>query len=257
MIRPRVIPTLLIRNKGLVKTRQFKDFKYVGDPLNAVRIFNEKLVDEIIIIDIDASSKNQKLDFHLIERIASECRMPMCYGGGIKSYDDARKIISLGVEKVALSSSIIKNPSLIREISDSLGSQSVVGVIDIKSNFLKNYHVYIHNGKIKCSERLEEILNSFIRNGVGEIVINCIDRDGMLNGYDQVIIEKLKKFITVPLTIIGGANSIEDMRVVWENHGLVGCAAGSLFVFKGKYSAILINYPSLEDKINMIKNLKF
>tara|TARA_A100001388_G_C28766260_1_gene500877 strand:- start:1002 stop:1775 length:774 start_codon:yes stop_codon:yes gene_type:complete len=257
VLRPRIIPVLLVRDNGLVKTKQFRDFKYVGDPLNAVRIFNEKLVDEIIVLDIDASANGKTPNFELIKKIASECRMPLCYGGGIKNLEDAKKIISLGVEKIAMSSSIIRDYKLINYLSDALGSQSIVGVLDVKRNIFGKYNAYISNGKEKIKNKLDDVVIEFIKNGIGEIVVNNIDNDGMLCGYDIQLIKKIKKFCNVPMTIIGGAGSLQDMRQVWNLCGLMGCGAGSLFVFKGKYSAILINYPNLDDKLQLLNGIKF
>lgn len=254
MLRPRIIPCLLIQNKGLVKTVKFKDPKYVGDPLNAVKIFNEKEVDELIVLDIDASVEGREPDYALIQKMAMECRMPFCYGGGISNADQAKKIIGLGVEKIALSSAAVLNPSLVKQIADEIGSQSVVVVLDVKKKLLGGrYEVWINNGRKntgKCPIELSKVLQDL---GVGEIVVNSIDADGAMKGYNLDIAEKIHKNIHVPLTILGGAGSLNDIGALINKFGIVGAAVGSLFVFKGVYKAVLINYPSPTEKDNLLK----
>ena len=248
MLRSRIIPVLLVRDKGLVKTTKFSDEKYVGDPLNAVRIFNEKESDELMIVDIDATVKGKEPDYKSIENWASECRMPLCYGGGIRTAEQALKILSLGVEKVALSSSAIANPKLIREISTQVGNQSVVVVIDVKKKLLGGYKVFTHNGKKSVSIELFSLIHELEQQGVGEIIVNNIDLDGTMKGYDMNLLAKLRDKVNVPLTYLGGAGSHLDLKKVVEGYSPIGVAAGSLFVFKGKYRAVLINYPNSEEK---------
>ena len=250
MLQPRIIPCLLIHNKGLVKTYKFKESKYVGDPINAVKIFNEKEVDELIILDIDATVHSREPDYEMIENFANECRMPLCYGGGIKTSFQAKKILSLGVEKIAISSLVFKNPEVVREISKEVGSQSVVIVFDVKKNFFGNYDVFSHNAKNKIKHNLLDLVDNVQSLGAGEIVINSIDNDGRMKGYDLNLIKKVKDKLNIPMTALGGAGEIEDIRKAIKNFGIIGCAAGSLFVFKGKYKAVLINYPNKEKKIN-------
>ena len=256
MLRPRIIPSLLLHNKGLVKTINFKSPKYVGDPINAVRIFNEKEVDELAFFDIDASVLNREPDYNLIEKLANQSRMPLCYGGGVKSVEQAQKIFALGIEKIALSSAIVQNPGLVTKISERVGSQSVIVVLDIKKKLLGGYEVYTHNGKqptginpIKFAKELEQL-------GAGEIIINSIDQDGLMKGYDLNLIDKIAEVISIPLTVLGGAGTIFDIQNVVDRHGVIGVAAGSLFVFKGPYKAVLINYPTQveKNKIFKIKN---
>jgi len=245
MLRARIIPCLLIRNNGLVKTFKFSDDKYVGDPINAVRIFNEKEVDELIVVDIDASVQNREPDFRMIADLAAECRMPLCYGGGIKSADQARRIMSLGVEKVALSSGIIERPELITEIAQEVGSQSVVAVLDVrKTGHGLDYNVWTHNGTKDTGRSPVELAKEFEALGVGEIVINSIDNDGVMKGYDLDLVHQIKREVHVPMTVLGGAGSLQDFGKVIEKYGPMGVSAGSLFVFKGIYRAVLINYPS-------------
>ena len=253
MLRPRIIPSLLLHDKGLVKTVNFKSPKYVGDPINAVRIFNEKEVDELAFFDIDATVLNKEPDYTLIEKLANQSRMPLCYGGGVKTIEQAQKIFSLGIEKIALSSAVVTNPQLVTHISERVGSQSVIVVLDIKKKLLGGYEIYTHNGKkstginpIKFAKELELL-------GAGEIIINSIDQDGLMKGYDLALIEKIAESISIPLTVLGGAGSLADIEKVIDRHGVIGVAAGSLFVFKGPYKAVLINYPSQIEKNKIFK----
>jgi len=248
MLRPRITPCLLIRDGGLVKTRQFSDDKYIGDPINAVKIFNEKAVDELIVIDIDATRLNREPDYTLIQRLADESRMPICYGGGIKHTGQAERIVQMGVEKVAISSEILSKPELIRDIGQAVGHQSVVGVLDVKKNFVRGYSVYTHNGVKRVGGSVIDWIKRLQNNGIGEILINSIDRDGMQNGYDLELVNKIKDQFTVPSTFLGGASSMEDIGKLITTRGIGGCAAGSLFVFKGALKAVLINYPSRAEK---------
>ena len=255
MLHPRIIPNLLIHNNGLVKTVNFKNPKYVGDPLNAVKIFNEKSVDELIITDIDASVKKLEPNYSLIEKLANESRMPLCYGGGINNINQAKKIFSLGVEKVAISSAAIENPAIISQLAESVGSQSVVVVLDVKKKFLSgNYDIYIHNGTKKTGLDPVKFVNKIKKMGVGEIVINSIDNDGTMKGYDFQIIDEVRKNITLPITAIGGAGSLNDIGELIKKYTIIGAGAGSIFVFKGKYRAVLINYPNDKEKMELIKN---
>ncbi|MBY0539810.1 MAG: AglZ/HisF2 family acetamidino modification protein [Campylobacterales bacterium] len=254
MLTPRIIPCLLVHNKGLVKTVKFKDSKYVGDPINAVKIFNEKESDELMVLDIDATVQNREPDYKMIENLATECRMPLCYGGGIKTVYQATRIFNLGVEKIALSSAAIENPQLVANIAKEVGNQSVVVVIDVKKKIFGGYDIYTHNGTKKTKLDLENFINELQSLGVGEIVINSIDNDGVMNGYDLSLIEKIKPLINVPMTVLGGAGSLEDIKTLINKFGIIGCSAGSLFVFKGKYRAVLINYPKNLGKQQLIKN---
>ena len=253
MLRSRVIPVLLVRDKGLVKTTKFADDKYVGDPLNAVRIFNEKEADELTILDLDATVNGNEPDYDVIQSWAAECRMPLCYGGGIKSLDQALKILSLGVEKVALSSAIIERPKLITEIAEQVGSQSVVAVLDIKKKLLGGYKIYTHNGTKLHKLDLFEFINTIESLGIGEIIINNIDDDGTMSGYNTDLISKFKSAVSVPLTYIGGCSSHNDLKKTIADFSPIGVAAGSLFVFKGKYRAVLINYPNQSEKNSLFE----
>ena len=251
MLRSRVIPCLLLQNKGLVKTVKFKEPKYVGDPINAVKISNEKEVDELMFLDIDASSSETEPDYALIEKIANECRMPLCYGGGVKSVEQAQKIIKLGAEKVAISSIVFDRSEIIDEMAAVIGRQSVVVVIDIKKNLFGKYEIYTHNGKKKIKQRLEKTLSILEEIGIGELVINSIDCDGEMKGYDTKLADHVRDLVSCPLTILGGASSQENILNLIERYKVIGAAVGSLFVFKGIYRAVLINYldNNYRDKI--------
>jgi cyclase len=251
MLRPRVIPCLLMYDNALVKTVGFKDPKYVGDPINAIKIFNEKEADELIVLDIGATSKSTKPNFNLIKKLAAECRMPLCYGGGITSSNQAIQLVDMGVEKVAISSAAISKPSMVKEFVSAVGSQSIVVIIDVFKNkkiFSTNYEVRTHNGNNLCKDNIFSLIKIFQDLGVGEIVINSIDRDGLMQGYDLELVSKIKPISTIPFTFLGGAGSLEHIKELFDNFGIVGASAGSLFVFKGKYRAVLINYPSKEIK---------
>ena len=253
MLRPRIIPCLLVHNKGLVKTQKYKDPKYVGDPLNAVSIFNEKEVDELMVLDIDATVENREPNFTLIKNLASECRMPLCYGGGVKTVEHAKKIINLGAEKVAVSSAVLQYPTLITEMARAVGGQSVVVVLDVKKKkFFGGYELYLNNGKKSVSINPVEFAKKAEALGAGEIVVNSIDNDGMMTGYDQKIIDNIRDAINLPMTVLGGAGTQADLQDIINRYGVIGVAAGSMFVFKGKYRAVLINYPTAEEKEKLI-----
>lgn len=256
MLSPRIIPVLLIHNKGLVKTVKFKDSKYVGDPLNAVKIFNEKEADELTVIDIDASIEGREPDYKLIENLATECRMPLCYGGGIKTVEQAQRILALGVEKVALSSVVFENPNLITELAERVGRQSVVVVLDVKKRLFGNkYDCYTLNGRVNHKICVFDFALKVQQLGAGEIVINSIDNDGVMKGYDLELITKIKSLVTVPVTAIGGAGSYDDIKKLVCLHPIIGAGAGSAFVFKGKYKAVLINYPTPAEKSNILSGI--
>lgn len=251
MLRPRIVPCLLIHKGGLVKTQNFQNPKYVGDPINAVRIFNEKEADELMVLDIDATVNGVGPNFGLIEKLAAECRMPLCYGGGVSTPSQAVELIDLGVEKIAVSAAVIARPSLVSEMASAVGSQSVVGVLDVRKRkglFSNGYEVCTHNGKRSHKLDIFELVNNLQMAGAGEIVINSIDRDGAMAGYDLDFALGIKALLKVPVTFLGGAGCLDDIGELVRQLGVVGAAAGSLFVFKGKYRAVLINYPNPDQK---------
>jgi len=249
MLRSRIIPCLLIKNKRLVKTIKFSAPKYVGDPINAVKIFNEKEVDELIVLDIDASMHNNEPDYVMIKNLAAECRMPFCYGGGVKTVEQANRIISMGVEKVAISSAAIDDPELVARIAEVVGSQSVIVVMDVKKNLSNGkYEIWTHNGSKPTGKCPTEFARKLEGLGAGEVVINSIDNDGVMKGYDLALVRTIRESISLPITVLGGAGSLKDIGELISTFGIVGAAAGSLFVFKGIYRAVLINYPSRSEK---------
>jgi cyclase len=258
MLRPRIIPCLLIQKGGLVKTVQFGDPKYVGDPLNAVRIFNEKEVDELMVVDIDATREKRAPNEGLLARLAAECRMPLCYGGGVKTVEQIERLISLGIEKVALGSAAVDQPQLISRAAERVGSQSLVAVIDVKTlGFMRRKEVVVVNGTRRTGKEPAAFARELEAFGVGEIVLNSVDRDGKLNGFDLDLANSVRREVKVPLTILGGAGSMSDIHALVAQHPVIGAAAGSLFVFKGKYRAVLINYPSREERDALIKREPF
>ena len=258
MLRPRIIPCLLIKNSGLVKTVRFGQGKYVGDPLNAVRIFNEKEVDELIVVDIDATAENREPNLQLIGHLANECRMPLCYGGGVRSVEMLERIIQLGVEKVALSAAAVQDPGLIGAAAERVGGQSVVVVMDVKkTGMLRRWEVFTHNGTRKAGLDPVAFARQAEDRGAGEIVLNNIDRDGEMKGYDLDLIRVVRDAVHLPLTVLGGAGSLADIEALIREFGLIGAAAGSLFVFKGVYRAVLINYPTRQEKDALLARAGF
>lgn len=256
MLRPRIIPCLLVHEDGLVKTVKFKDPKYVGDPINAVKIFNEKEADELIVLDIDATVNGREPNFRMIAQLAAECRMPLCYGGGVRTVEHAKRIISLGVEKVAISAAATENPTLISNIASEIGRQSVVVVLDFKSNFFGKQEVWTHNGRRNTGKSPLALALQAESLGAGEIVVNSIERDGQMKGYDIKLAKQLRETVRLPISVLGGAGSLNDISELFEACGVVGAAAGSFFVFKGAFRAVLISYPSPEEKDKLLQKIR-
>jgi len=249
MLRPRIIPSLLIHRGGLVKTTNFRNPKYVGDPINAVRIFNEKQVDELFVADIDLTRESKMPNYDVIADIASECRMPLCYAGGVTSCAQVEKIISLGVEKVGISSAAINRPQLISEAAKSVGSQSIVVIADVKkSSLLGGYEIFTHGGTLATGINPVDFVKIAQTMGAGEIIINDIDQDGLMQGYNLDLTDRVHEVVNCPLTVLGGAGNYSDFEMLFARYGLIGAAAGSLFVFKGKFRAVLLQYPTLMDR---------
>lgn len=244
-----------MRKGGLVKTVQFKDEKYVGDPINAVKIFNEKEADELILLDIDASAAGVEPNFKLIAQVAVECRMPLCYGGGIKTVDQASRIIGLGVEKIAISSAAVEHPDLIAAIAQAIGSQSVVVVFDVSRRSIgTDYEIKTYNARTQTGQLAADAIRRATSLGAGEIVVNSIDHDGTMKGYDLTLARSVRGATSLPMTVLGGAGSLDDIRTLISACGVMGAAAGSLFVFKGVYRAVLINYPDPKQKDDLIRS---
>jgi cyclase len=243
MLKIRVIPTLLLKNNGLVKTIRFKNPKYVGDPINAVKIFNDKEVDELALIDIEATKLNKKPNFDLLSKICREAFMPLSYGGGIKTIEDAKKLLSLGFEKIIINTALLKDNNFIIKIADICGSQSIVASIDVKKNMFGRNFVYMHSKRknlkwdpIDLAKKAEEL-------GAGEILINSVDREGTMAGYDLKLISRISKAVSIPTIAVGGAGNLMDFVKAVEIGGASAVSAGSLFVFHGPHRAVLITYP--------------
>jgi len=247
MKRIRVIPVLLLQNGGLVKTIKFKNPNYIGDPINAVKIFNEKEVDELVFLDIEATKLGKEPDYNKIEEIASECFMPLGYGGGIKNIEQVKKIISIGVEKVVINTSANTNQKLIGETAKIYGSQCAVVSIDVRKNMFGKYVCYINSGKNKVRQKLIDFVKAIENEGAGEIILTSIDKEGTFSGYDIDLIKKVSEVVNIPVVANGGASTIEDFTNAIKHGGASAVSAGSLFVYKSKNRGVLINYPSQKD----------
>jgi imidazole glycerol-phosphate synthase subunit HisF len=242
MLQTRVIPCLLLRNTGLYKTVGFKDPKYVGDPINAVRIFNEKEVDELVVLDIDATRLNTSPNFSLLADIASEAFMPFAYGGGISSIEHIRTLYALGVEKVIINTAAACNPKFLSEASALAGSSGVVAGMDVKRNWLGKYSVYVRAGQDDIKVDPVTYAKTLERLGAGEILLSAIDKDGRMDGYDLELLRKVSSAVSVPVVAVGGAGKLEHFREA-QLAGASAVSAGSMFVFHGKHKAVLITYP--------------
>lgn len=243
MLQARVIPVLLLKGKGLVKTVKFDKPKYIGDPINAVRLFNDKETDELVFLDIDASKQGRRPDFELIKNIATECFMPLGYGGGIQDVTDIEKLFSIGIEKVIINSSALKSLDLISQAAEIYGSQSIVLSVDVQKNIWGKYQIISHSKTKHTHVDVLQYIKDAERSGAGEIILNAADRDGMMKGYDLSLLSKVVDTTKVPVVICGGAGSLEDFKKAVDA-GASGVAAGSLFVFHGPHKAVLINYPT-------------
>lgn len=246
MLRPRVIPVLLVQNKGLVKTCKFSNPVYLGDPINAIKIYNEKEVDELVILDIEASREVTGIDWKLLNRFNREAFMPMGYGGGIKNIQDIKRIINLGYEKVILNSIVLEKPSLISEASRVIGSQSLVVCVDILRAKDGSFHVYDHvSGKI-TEHNPYDYIKFLEMSGAGEVIIQSVDRDGTYQGYEMGFLQEVSAITKIPVIALGGASSLNDIKTVLKTD-VSAAAAGSIFVFYGRLKAVLINYPSQKE----------
>lgn len=247
MLQTRVIPCLLVQNERLVKTVRFKNPSYVGDPVNAIKIYNEKEVDELILVDISATVEQRPPSFKLIEQVTSECFMPLCYGGGIRSLEEIQRILTLGVEKVAINSYAMENPSFIKEASDRFGSQSIVLSMDVKKTLWGKYLVHTHGGRKTTKLEPVEFAQEMEAMGAGEILLNSIDRDGTWEGYDLGLIKAVADAVGIPVIACGGAGRIDDFSEAVKKGGASAVAAGSMVVYQGKDLGVLINFPTQEE----------
>lgn len=246
MLKHRVIPCLLIKNNGLVKTVKFDKPKYVGDPINAIKIFNDKEVDELMVLDITASKEHREPNFELIEQFASECFMPLCYGGGVTTIEQAQRLFAIGVEKISIQTAAFKDLNFITQLANKFGSQSIVISLDIKKNWRGNKK--LHVPELKSATKVDwcEFAKSAVNAGAGELLINSVDRDGMMEGMDLQVIEKVTKLVEVPVIAVGGIGGLQDIKQAVDA-GASAVAAGSFFVFHGMHRAVLITYPEYQE----------
>jgi len=251
-LRVRVMPSLLLRGSGFVKTVKFKNSTYLGDPINIVRIFNEKEVDELVVLDIEATSKGALINYEILESIASEAFMPMCYGGGVRSLEEIQRILNLGYEKVILSSAALENPELVGQAARHFGSQSIVVCIDFKKKIIGGYSVYTHNGKRNAKTSPVSLAREMQAQGAGELLMHSIDREGTMSGYDTKLLRMVSDEVTVPVVALGGASSVDDFEAALDEGRATAVSAGSMFVFHGPHRAVLINLPE-RDRLDALR----
>lgn len=247
MKRARVIPVLLLKNRGLYKTVRFKNEVYVGDPMNAVKIFNDKLCDELIFLDISASKQRKQIDYKFIEEIASECFMPFSYGGGINDLRQVETLLKLGIEKVVINSAIFDKPAFVSEAAKKFGSSTIVASVDVKKDLFNQYQVYSHSGRNIKGLQFISFLKHIEELGLGEVMVNSVDNDGLMTGYDQRLAGIASDQLSIPVAFCGGARDINDIKTLLRTTTISAAAVGSLFVFHGPHKAVLISYPSPEE----------
>lgn len=251
MFRPRIIPVLLLKNQGLVKSIGFKKEKYIGDPLNAVRLFNDLIVDELCFLDINASVKGYRISTELVKAIGEEANMPFAVGGGIKTVNDIQALISAGAEKVIINTAAYKQPDFIRQASETFGSSTIVVCMDVKrTGLLKKQKVFINRGKKNTGIDPLNYAKTIADQGAGEIIVQSVDEDGKMTGYDLNLIRSISEAVKIPIVALGGAGTYADLEAVYRDAYANGLAAGSLFVYLNKNRGVLINYPDS-------KSLKF
>jgi cyclase len=254
MLRPRVIPALLLHNGGLVKTTRFKAPNYIGDPINTIRIFNEKEVDEILVLDINASKNAKEPNYELIEQLAGECFIPLAYGGGVNSISQARRLFSLGIEKLCIQTAAVENPLFITQLSSEFGSQSIIASIDIKKSWRGTPKVYKSSVGHKLGVYWLSLISQMVEAGAGEVLLNCVDKDGTLSGPDISLIDLASKQVRVPLIAVGGVSSLSDIKDCIDA-GASAVAAGAYFVYHGPHRAVLITYPSSQDLDQLFQDI--
>ena len=253
MYRPRIIPVLLLRKNYLVKTVRFQQPTYIGDPINAVRIFNDCKADELVLLDMNATREQRLISTELLRDISEEAQMPFAAGGGIRTLDHIREVIAAGAEKVILQSEAMIRPEFIREAADAFGSSSITVCMDVKKNWLGKLHTYSHAGTKKTPYAPVELAQRIQQLGAGELLIQCIDRDGMMNGYDLGLLNEIARAVDIPVVALGGAGSLSDLQHAYTTCEIQGLAAGSLFVYNNKNKGVLINYPDRNTKKNIFQ----
>ena len=251
MFRPRVIPTLLLKHNGLVKSEKFKNYRYIGDPINAVNLFNDLKVDELCFLDITATNEKRLIDLDLLKRIADEASMPFAVGGGIASINDIREVLKVGAEKVIISTAAILSPDFVRQVALEFGASTISICLDVKKNYWGNYKIYIHNGSksvnlepISFAKQMEEL-------GAGELIVNSIDCDGTMSGYDIPLLRAVSEVVTIPVVALGGAGNMEHFKQAVVEGAVSAVAAGSFFIYKGARRAVLISYPGSDSFDNL------
>ena len=251
MFRPRIIPVLLLKNKGLVKSVKFKKHRYLGDPINAVKIFNDLKADELVFLDILASKENRTISLGFVRNVGEEANMPFAVGGGIKSIKAIREIISAGAEKVVINAKASIDPDFIRQVSETFGASTIVVCIDIKKTLLGKERTWIYNGTQSCGFSAVEFAQLMEEKGAGEIIIQSIECDGIMKGYDIQLIRKISESVSIPVVALGGAGSITHLRQAFIEGYANGLAAGSMFVYQGTRNGVLINYPDNSEIVNL------
>ena len=255
MFRSRLIPIILIENKGLYKSIKFKNHRYLGDPLNTIRLFNDKEVDELVILDIGARKSTKGINFEYLEKLSSECFMPVCYGGGVDDILQVEKLFKLGFEKISFNTALNEKIDLVNEVAKKYGVQSVVASIDVKKNIFGKYNIYTENGTKKIKWNLEEYIKYLQDNGVGEILLTSIDQEGTMTSYDYELIKLVSGFVNIPVVANGGASNLSDCKEAID-YGASAAAASSIFSYYGKKSAVLVNYPPHNELKDLFEGVK-
>ncbi len=253
MLSKRVIPVLLLRGNGLYKTVQFKKPVYIGDPINAVKIFNEKEVDELCFLDIEASKNKQEPNYELLGKILDEAFMPFGYGGNITNVEQVRKLLKMGIEKVVINTAAFENPTLIPALYEKFGASTIVAAVDVKKNFFGKYELYSHDGTKAQKGNVFEYCVQLEKAGAGELLVNSVDRDGKMNGYDIALIKEIANKVGIPVIACGGAGKLADIKECSDETNAAAFAAGSLFVYHGPHKAVLINYPTQAELKDLLK----
>ena len=244
MFRPRIIPVLLLKNLGLVKSIQFKNHQYIGDPINAVKLFNDLKADELVFLDILASKQNRLISLDFVRNVGDEANMPFAAGGGIRKLEDIRRIVNAGAEKVVINTYAYEDPKFIQQAADEFGSSTIVVSIDVRKKLFGNKNAYILGGTLSTKRNPLEFAQEMANNGAGELIINSIDHDGMMQGYDMNLVKSVSDAVSIPVVAMGGAGTIADFRNVCIEAHANAAGAGSMFVYHGSRNAVLINYPT-------------
>ncbi len=254
MFRPRVIPVLLLKNQGLVKSVKFKNHRYIGDPINAVKLFNDLKADELVFLDINASKNNSLISLDFVKKVGDEANMPFAVGGGIKTIQQIQQIINAGAEKVVINSYAAQNPEFIKQAALEFGSSTIVVSIDVKKNIFNKERTYVYSGTRSTKYTPIEFAQLAEEKGAGEIIINSIEHDGMMQGYNLDLIKKISDSVSIPVVAVGGAGNLQDIKDVIIDGGASAAAAGSLFVYHGPRRAVLINYPNRNELNKLLSN---